>query len=304
MKIFRGIFNGFSCVWLETPSIRMSLALDGGLRVLSFSSHGGANLFAELGDLEVGDPRNPYRLIGGHRLWHAPEWAPRTYLPEVGPFRLESGNDWVSVFTQPDASGIAKSIRVELPPDRSVALVTHHLTNTSLWPVTLAGWAITQFPPGGVVLCPQNTELVNGNIATPNRFWVLWPFTDIRDGRFQFGNRVTLLNARFGKPTKIGDQNNTGSLAYWKPGWIFIKMFDPSPFQPHTDLNANSEIYLCDDFVEIETLSPLRCLQPGESLQYVETWIVKQSPDELLGEEDALMLLEGSFSSNNHTTVP
>lgn len=292
MGVDRGVFNGIPCLWLQNDALRLALALERGLRVLAFSPAGGENLFAELGQLETGMPEHPYPLLGGHRLWHAPEWAPRTYWPETSPFEVQSAGDWAAVSIPADRSGIARSMRVALDGAHPRLEVTHTLTNHGLWSVELAAWAITQLPTGGVVLCPQSTDLVGGNIATPNRAWVLWPFTDIHDERLRLGNRAALFHARPGKPAKIGCLNLSGLLAYWRQGWIFARRFDPAPHQPHTDLNANAQVYLCEDFVEIETLGPLVRLPPGDSVNHVETWTVLPAPAEPTSEDDAQSLLD------------
>lgn len=288
----RGVFNGTACLWLQNDALRLALAVERGLRVLYFSAAGSGNLFAELGQMETGLPEHPYPLLGGHRLWHAPEWAPRTYWPEAEPFEVHSGETWASASVPADPGGIARSIHVALEDAGPRLVVTHTLTNNGLWPVELAAWAITQLPNGGVVLCPQNTLLVGGNIATPNRAWVLWPFTDIRDERFHLGNRVSLFSARPGKPAKIGCLNLSGLLAYWRQGWVFARRFDPAPHQPHTDLNANAQVYLCEDFVEIETLGPMVRVQPGESALHVETWAAMPAPVEPANEDAAQTLLD------------
>ena len=37
-------------------------------------------------------------------------------------------------------------------------------------------------------------------------------------------------------------------------------------------MNCNNEVYTAGGFVEVETLSPLKMLEPGEAIEYEETW--------------------------------
>jgi hypothetical protein len=43
---------------------------------------GSANLFAEVWDISMETPYGDYTYTGGHRLWHAPEGMPRSYIPD------------------------------------------------------------------------------------------------------------------------------------------------------------------------------------------------------------------------------
>ena len=147
------------------------------------------------------------------------------------------------------------------------------------------------------MIFPQNSGLVDGNIATPSRTWVLWPFTDIRDARFTFGNRFSMVHAAPGRPTKIGYRSDTGWLAYWSAGIVLIKRFQPAPDEPHPDLNANAQVYGCEDYVEVETLGPLVSLAPGESTVHQEAWTLHAVPDLLLDEDGLAETFGRIFSS-------
>ena len=40
----------------------------------------------------------------------------------------------------------------------------------------------------------------------------------------------------------------------------------------HTDLGCNAEVYMTYNYVELETLSPMATLEPGQSTGHTETW--------------------------------
>ena len=51
-----------------------------------------------------------------------------------------------------------------------------------------------------------------------------------------------------------------------------VNRFEPQPELPHADLGCNTEVYCCDAYVELETLAPLRLLQPGQEAVFPEKW--------------------------------
>ena len=60
----------------------------------------------------------------------------------------------------------------------------------------------------------------------PNREFVLWPFTDLTDGRYRFSEHFLRLSYRAGLPaTKLGLKVPTGWIAYENKGLVFAKHF-------------------------------------------------------------------------------
>jgi hypothetical protein len=293
IQITHGSHSEIKCVWLNNLHVSLAVSVERGLRALHFSFDGKENIFVELGEMAIGPENNLYELIGGHRLWHSPEWAPRTYLPEPTPFEIVVSDKGVSVCAPADETGISKTMVFEIVQEKPQVIVNHILRNESLWRIELSPWAITQCKPGGIVLCPECTDVLNQNIATPNRSWVFWPFTDIQDRRFQFCNRMSTVKAIPGPPTKIGYRNFQGWIGYWLGDVIFTKHFNPSIDRNHPDMGCNSEIYVCDEFVEIETLAPLSHLEPGESVCHTEIWTLWEASAYT---EDKILLAENTSS--------
>ncbi len=285
LNIYSGEYAGLKCEWMVNPYTRLAVVAERGLRAIFFSLPGRENIFAELGDMAIHTELGDYYLLGGHRLWHSPEWAPRTYYPENQEITITRKESQVTTTTAADGSGIKKKITFQMAENKPQVFVRHQLINEGLWGVELAPWAITQCQLGGVVLCPQNTDPENGNIGTPNRSWVFWQFSDINDKRFLFDNRITRIKAESGLPTKLGYRNTHGWIGYLYQGILFTKHFKPQIDRSHTDLGCNTEVYSCEKFVELETLAPLTILDPGKSVSHDEIWTL-WSKDELKGTED------------------
>jgi hypothetical protein len=267
-----GEFNGMACRWLGNGQVRLAVTVDRGPRVAFWGLDGGRNLFAELPGMVEQTPVGPFRFVGGHRLWHAPEAFHRTYWPDDWQVEVEEVDGGARFVTPADGTGIVKELRIELVADQSRVRVTHTLRNFGLWPVELAPWALSMCRLGGVVLLPQPRALADPHGLLPNRHFVFWPYGGPTDERLHLGNRIALIHARPAPKNKLGYRNHHGWVAYWLDGTLFSKRFDPRLEADHPDFGCNAESYLDERFVEVETLGPLTRLAPGAAASHVELW--------------------------------
>ena len=107
----------------------------------------------------------------------------------------------------------------------------------------------------------------------PNRRLVLWPYTHWGDPRLEINDDYVLVHAHPNPdPCKIGSLNVCGWAGYLTGSVLMVKRFEPQPDLPHPDLGCNVEVYCNDQYMELETLAPIRHLQPGQEAVYPETW--------------------------------
>jgi len=241
------------------------------------------NLLAETPDIHWPTAYGEYYLWGGHRLWRAPEIPLQTYVPETNGLSIESLPDGVHLFGTTDAhTGIRKSLEIHLHPHRPTLMVIHHLHNEGPRPVSMAAWAITQLPLGGVALLPQPRRPLADNPFAPNRLFVFWPYACVNDSRLEWGDDLVQVHGRAtgGEPFKLGCFDSTGWCAYLRRGTLFVKRFDQRPDCRYADFGCNVEVYVNDGFLELETLGPLEEVPPGASTTHVETWEVHPLPTE------------------------
>ncbi|HEX5837724.1 MAG TPA: hypothetical protein VFY26_07820 [Anaerolineales bacterium] len=254
------------------------------LRITGLIPAGKPNLLADLSDLApIPTPYGEFYFHGGHRLWHAPESMPRTYIPDMGELRMtELANGvFLEARTEP-GTGIRKQIEIILAPATPSVRLTHTLINDGLWPVELAPWAISQFRLGGTVILPMPVGAVDPAGLLPNRQISFWPYARINDPRLKLDDKFVLFKAdALLPPFKFGYFNPHGWMAYWLDGVLFLKRFDVRAGQAHPDHNSNAELYCGDRFVELESLGPLTTLQPGESVSHLETWEISTGLDPL-----------------------
>ena len=258
--------------------------LTNSLRITGLTPFGKNNLLVDLSDLApVPTPYGDFHFRGGHRLWHAPESMPRTYIPDTGKLRITELTNGVLLETRTEpGTGIRKQVEITLVSDAPSVRLAHTLFNDGLWAVELAPWAITQFRLGGTVILPMPVEVVDPAGLLPNRQLSLWPYARINDPRLKLGDQFVLFKAdALLPPFKLGYFNPHGWMAYWLDGVLFWKMFDVQAGRVHPDNNCNAELYCNDRFVELESLAPLTTLQPNEWVTHVETWEVHTGLDAL-----------------------
>ncbi len=251
------------------------------LRITGLTPVGKPNLLADLGDFSIPTPYGDFYLRGGHRLWHAPEAMPRTYIPDAGDLKITDQPEGVILEAQTEAgTEIRKRIEIRLAPDKPSVTLTHTLINAGLWPVELAPWAITQLRLGGIAILPMPVGNVDEAGLLPNRQISLWPYARINDPRLQLGDDFILFKAdAVLPPFKLGYFNPHGWLAYWLDGVLFRKTFGAQADLSYPDNNSNAEMYCNNQFVELESLAPLVRLNPGDSAKHVETWDIMQGLD-------------------------
>ena len=265
------------------------VATDVGPRILHWSIADRPNvlkLFAEHAGRRGG---SEYLLFGGHRLWHAPEAHPRSYVPDVSPVQFCHDAQALSVVQDTEGpTGIRKSMRVGFEPGGRLRIV-HRLANESPWPVELAAWAMTIVADGSRVIVPQAPFHPHPEALQPARSMTLWSYTRMNDPRVTWGERYIQLreDSRVEQKFKLGLGNGEGWAACWSAGSLFVKTFAWEAAARYPDMECNFETFTGPGILEVETLGPLRTLQPGEHLVHEEIWHL-WSLDELPEREDLL----------------
>jgi hypothetical protein len=277
-------FYGLPTGTLENGFVRLEYLATAGPRLVRLFLNGVAeNQLAEVPGWGWDTPYGRFLPRGGHRLWHAPEAMPRTYVPDDEGLVVEKLADGVCLVGPVEGpTGMRKSIEVRLSAGRPALTLHHRLENAGTGPVELVPWAITQLPLGGVVLLPQP---VNTSGLGPNRHLVLWPYTRWSDERLRLGDEAICVQAWPREaPFKVGYLNDRGWLAYLRAGVLFVKRFSLPGGRPYPDRNCNVELYCNDRVVELETLAPLGRLAPGQVATHTEQWELYAGPAQVPGE--------------------
>jgi len=259
------------------------------MRILDFRPLGGESLFAQLGDAVISG--FDYRLVGGHRLWAAPEVPEITYSPESEQVLIEEEPGWLTVTAAPDEAGIGKTMRVGF--EEGAAVIEHRLVNHSPGDIEVAPWAITQLVPGGRAILPLDREQLDQHGLQASGSVVLWPYTDLSE--LCFRSEYIEIGEVQRLPLKVGVRLRSGWLAYALGPNVFTKhvVQNSDDESRLVDLGAVGQCYVAADFVELETLGPLGVLSPGEAMTHTETWRQSITSKELSPEEVYQMVRDG-----------
>lgn len=262
---------------LHNQYLQIEALTEGGLRLIALRLPDSTqNLLAESPDNHWPTPYGEYYLLGGHRLWVAPEIPEQTYIPETGKIQVEEiGNGLRLTAAIEEPTGLQKSIHIQPDPQHPALDITHIIANRGTSPIEVSAWAITALPLGGTAILPQPIGPSDG--LQPNRHLVLWPYTRIQDRRLKLNDDWITLQAIPSLPAcKIGYLNTHGWIAYQRNGVLFVKRFETHANQTYPDRNCNVEVYCNDMLIELETLSPSVCLSAGASTTYTERWEIYQ----------------------------
>jgi hypothetical protein len=269
-------FEGFESVRLAGPRSDLVVTISAGPRILGLLAFEG-NLLAILPDsgIDLADGGR-YRFIGGHRLWVAPEIPEITYQRDERACTATEVDGGVRVEGPADGAGLVKSI--EARPDGDGWVVDHALRNDSDAPMTIAPWAITQLPIGGEIVLPIPSSRDG---VLPDRALVLWPYTDLSDPRIRVEADALRIDAAPGRSAlKVGAAPGDGTVAYRRRSTVFEKTAILDPDGEFADRGAAVQVYVCDEFCELETLGALATVAPGDAATHRERWSVTTAPSD------------------------
>ncbi len=264
-----------NCYRMDNDRVEVVLTADVGPRIIRFGFSGGENEFKEF-EADVGQTGGEeWRSYGGHRLWHAPEAQPRTYAPDNSAIEVLSGPTGLHAIQPVEAlTGIQKEIEISLDETEAHARVVHRLRNLGVWPVELSVWCLSVMAPGGTAVLPLPARGPHPDNLQPASSLALWAYSDLSDERLSLGRKYILLrqDPQDSTPQKIGASVPDGWAAYARRGHLFVKKFQYEPQAVYPDMGCCFECFLNDEILEMETLSPLTLLDPGEETEYIEDW--------------------------------
>ncbi|KAM9952663.1 hypothetical protein ACTFIR_007717 [Dictyostelium discoideum] len=296
---FQGFKNCFKITWNH---FKLIITQDIGPRVLSLSYNDNQSIFGmkshNLSTLStpstIGGEGNhsslndQWNLFGGHRLWHAPECAGRTYHPDNQPIQIEIVNDGTMVIMrQPieHLTGVKKTITLEIKEGGgggvgggvgvgvggrlSYIQVNHYLENKGIWPIQSAPWAISVMTKDTKAIIPLSNDSANGLL--PKTSISLWNYTKLQDPRITLGNKYIMVQQKDKSlenigSNKIGSRVNSGWSASITNSTLFVKIIDTDTKDLQVDLGANVEVYTDNDILELETVGKLLTLEPTPPL--------------------------------------
>jgi hypothetical protein len=261
---------------VSNGEVELVLTSDVGPRIMRYAFVGGPNLFKEFAASLGKSGEAAWVARGGHRLWAAPEDAVKTYAPDNGPVRIAIHGDTIEA-VQPvePLTGLEKRITVRMAPSGSAVEVRHRIRNAGNAAVELAPWALTMMAQGGTGIHAFPPRGKHPEVLNPTNPLVMSAYTDLSDKRWRFTKKNLVLrqDPANPEPQKLGSFNNRTWGAYLLGSDLYVKRFDaPGTPRDYPDLGCSFETFTNADFLELETLGPLRRLAAGAAVEHVERW--------------------------------
>jgi hypothetical protein len=279
VRIDKAPYGAWSSAYrISNGDVELVVTASAGPRIVHYGFAGGQNFFRVFDDGRGFNHRSAWGewvIMGGHRLWAAPEIAPSTYHPDNDPVDVELHPDGLTATPPREVNThLAKSFTVRMAANASDVTVTHRIRNDGAFPVEIAAWVLTVMAQGGVGVTGLPPRGTHPEMLAPTNPLIIWAFTNLADQRWKFMKKYIALrqDPANSVPQKLGHFNRKTWGAYLLNGEAFVKTCEGIPGAPYPDLGASFEIFTNADFLELETLGPLTKLWPGEALQHVERW--------------------------------
>lgn len=260
---------------LSNGEIEIQIPSGIGPRITSFRFVNGENIFYEAQDISEHFGSDQWFSYGGHRLWHAPEQNPRSYYPDNLPIKMNQAEKFVEVVQDVEKStGIQKKIRIHLGSNGNNVCIDHILINHGLWPIEFAGWGLSMLDKGGKAVIPLPKKIPFPEALLPGFPIIVWPYTDLSDPRLKFSERYISVSQLPGTklPLKIGIACEKNWVGYFKDNVFFVKKFKFQTDSLYPDFGSSVEVYTDGEMLELETISPIQRIEPGNALVHREEW--------------------------------
>jgi hypothetical protein len=276
VKVEKVEYKGWrNCYRISNGEVELIATSDVGPRVIRFGFVGGQNVFKEFTEQLGKSGEDKFQLRGGDRVWKAPEdpvatWAPDNVAVEIS----VTGNGLIARAPVEPLTHLRKEIEIRMAERGTDVTVVHRVSNESLFPLEYSAWALTMMAPGGVAISgfpPRGKHPANLEATNP---LVMWAYTNLADKRWTFTKKYLALrqDPNNSDAQKLGMFNPHTWGAYVLNGEVFIKQAAGDAHASYPDFGCSFETFTNNEFLEMETLSPLKKVAPGETVEQTEHW--------------------------------
>ncbi len=276
VKVEKTEYKGWvNCYRVTNGEIELIVTGDVGPRIIRFGFVGGQNLFKEFPDQIGRSGEEKFQLRGGDRVWKAPEDPIATWAPDNTPVEvLVTQTGLIAREAIEPLTNLQKEIEISMAPSGTGVVVSHRITNHSLFALEFAPWALTMMAQGGIAVTgfpPRGKHPANLEATNP---LVMWAYTDLSDPRWKFTKKYMMLrqDPKNSEAQKLGLFNPDTWAAYILNNEAFVKRSNPDPSKTYPDFGCSFETFTNNDFLEMETLGPLTKVLPGHTVEQVERW--------------------------------
>lgn len=274
--------NYGKCVKLDNGLCELLVSVDLGPRVLYFALKDHENLFFNDTQDSISHSGADFdsmyykgaawHIYGGHRLWVSPEAMPETYYPDNTPVPYDIGENEVVLRCEKEIHNDRQyTITIQMQPDSAEVTLVHEIANCSQSVQRFAPWSLNVTDKGGAVIVPQADRPTD---LLANRVLAVWPYSNMADERVLWGKDFITLQQKTpcDGPFKVGTNNEKGFAILVNKGQAMRFGFTMDLQAEYPDYGCSFETYTNELMLEVETLSPIQDVAPGESVVHTETW--------------------------------
>lgn len=260
---------------VSNGEVELVVTGDVGPRIIRFGFVGGQNLFKEFPDQLGRSGEEKFQLRGGDRVWKAPEDPVATWAPDNVPVEVRvTPTGLIARAPIEPLTNLQKEIEISMAPSGTEVTVSHRIINRSLFALEFSAWALTMMAQGGTAVTgfpPRGKHPTNLEATNP---LVMWAYTNLADPRWKFTRKYMMLrqDPKNNEAQKLGLFNPDSWAAYILKNEAFVKRSRADSSKTYPDFGCSFETFTNNDFLEIETLSPLTKLLPGQTVEQVEHW--------------------------------
>ena len=266
---YEGIPNCIECTIAEPLSQKLVITTTFGPRILHLSIGNSKNILFHDKEKEIS--AQDWYIYGGHRLWISPE-TQDTYHGDNQECTIEMDTDKVAVYFMDQVLKIERGIQIS--ENAGHFQIKNSITNKHESLYTGSLWSMTCVIPEGTVFFPWGNA---GDWITKKIiYWQKWMTdhgTQIGSSQYVEGKDLFLIKPS-GEEGKVGTSGYEGFVGITNDGYTFMKKFDRLPTNDYPDDNCAIEVYTCDKFIELETLSPMFTFIPNQTYTHTEEWIL------------------------------
>ena len=233
-------------VLLSNGIIELEIPTVIGPRITACRFIGESNIFYEAPEIKEHFSSEEWFSYGGHRLWHAPEANPRSYYPDNQPVKIEQTENTLSIIQNiEETTNIQKIIRIHLETNGHNVNADHILINKGMWPIELAGWALSMMVSNGKAVIPLPKKIPFPEELQPNYSINVWPYTHLEDDRITFSDKFITIdqNPRAKLPFKLGADCQKNWTGYFVNNTFFLKIFNYDKNGRYPDLGSCVEVF-------------------------------------------------------------
>lgn len=251
-------WNTWDVVKCTSGQNTLVIGISAGPRILSLCSNGGENiLYEDHTDFGVGE----WRMYGGHRFTIAPE-NDDSYYPDNEACEVKLADSALHVFAKQRFNGLLLSLLISESPEGGF-YIDHVLLNNGSFSWQGALWAITCVPRSNLLIGICETKEIN-----------FWPGTDASNWKQEQGKLSVEQGDFRGKASWYSTAPCLKAIG--QQGAFTISSPDTSAPGSCVDNGSNTEIFVCVDWAELETLSEKFVVAPGSSVSHRQHWQFKR----------------------------